>query len=72
MIQENYGGLSVEDVEDSAMRMNSQPKSEQKFRSQTNDHLNRRQNLDPNNMTIGASVIQKNNAKKTAVKAFLE
>ena len=28
VIQENYGGLSPEDVEESVLRMNSQPKSE--------------------------------------------
>ena len=33
-IQENYGGLIVEDDgDDAVLRMNSQPKSEQKFRS---------------------------------------
>ena len=64
--------MSVDEIDEAVLRMNSQPKSEQKFRSQTNDPLNRNKNLDPNTMTIGAATIGKNGVKKNAVKQFLE
>ena len=56
VIQDHYGDLVQDEEDQKHLRMNTQPKSEQKFRSQTNENINRNKKFDPN-MVVASNTI---------------
>ena len=77
VIQEHYADLAAENEDGKNLRMNTQPKSEQKFRSQTNENINRNKRINPSILLASNTLSNRGTsnplgAKKRKANQFLE